>query len=802
MTRTAQNLELNDFSAGLNTESSPLTSLPNSSRDEQNLVLNKDGSRSRRNGLQREAVSPLLTPISSPGTTANNMFLNHLKIGPSEGFIISSGTQTSRLLSRTPSGSWTGNVLATGYGKLSGTNSSTGEVNNSLAFTASSVFVGGGNDTFNGYNIETGIVYGGEERKVKVRDLWGNLNQEFEDKQNRRWLPNNFEYISDGQGSYTWTPFTREEANYVYNLYNQTWSTRWYVREEPDEGLVSEFGEVTNVKLRAGTSPLFRQRSGDKENPYDYYPALTDNFWLYTAGVGAAERGTSSYIIENYLGYNYYKDLAAVRGRFLISPLDRSNTRRVAVQEYVDDIWKDVEIGEIPGAPNPDYDFSQAGVSEWRDISTGQFNCVSGHLGRVWASTRTTEAYSIASTPDLDSLVFFSQTAKTPQDVTKMHGEISPTSEDFEEALDTGGGFVTISGMSVCTALVPLDRAMMVFSPEGVWQIDGGENNFSANNVQVTKLSDIGTNYARSIVSTGKAIYYWGEGGIYSIVQNDVSLKGVANNVSYAKVNQLVEEVEYPERISGIYDIVSQECRWLFCEKGKTIRYRQCSSELVLDTVTEAFSLNRFPVGSQYPQLIGYVPVERYRTTDSDRGTSVALVAVQGDGNRTGDSGMSYEFYTYTNGGFRDYAHIDGGVDAKAYTLGGYITASDSQRKKQMGYVTCSFKRTEDGFTGSEEAGWEATNPSSCFMQTQWGWTSSATTGKWGRKQQVYRFQRLYVPEDPSTDDWSNFGYDVINSRTKVRGMGKAVSVLFESEEGKNMHLYGWGSNASVADNV
>jgi hypothetical protein len=163
---------------------------------------------------------------------------------------------------------------------------------------------------------------------------------------------------------------------------------------------------------------------------------------------------------------------------------------------------------------------------------------------------------------------------------------------------------------------------------------------------------------------------------------------------------------------------------------------------------------------------------------------------------------MQYEFYTYTNEDYLDYDHIAGGVDASAYMLGGFITASDSQRKKQVGYVTCSFKRTEDGFIGSEETGWEASNPSSCFMQSQWGWTSSATTGKWGRKQQVYRMPRLYVPDDPATDDWSNFGYEVINSRSKVRGMGKALSILFESEPGKNFRLYGWGSNASIADSV
>ncbi len=77
MPRTAANIELNTFVSGLVTEASPLNFPPNASLDEQNFILNRDGSRSRRLGLDLESGNKTVTSsvaLPANGIVANNFF--------------------------------------------------------------------------------------------------------------------------------------------------------------------------------------------------------------------------------------------------------------------------------------------------------------------------------------------------------------------------------------------------------------------------------------------------------------------------------------------------------------------------------------------------------------------------------------------------------------------------------------------------------------------------------------------------------------------------------------------------------
>lgn len=60
MPRASQPQEFNSFIGGLITEASPLTFPPNASLDEENFILNMDGSRERRLGLDFEAGAQLV----------------------------------------------------------------------------------------------------------------------------------------------------------------------------------------------------------------------------------------------------------------------------------------------------------------------------------------------------------------------------------------------------------------------------------------------------------------------------------------------------------------------------------------------------------------------------------------------------------------------------------------------------------------------------------------------------------------------------------------------------------------------
>jgi len=82
-------------------------------------------------------------------------------------------------------------------------------------------------------------------------------------------------------------------------------------------------------------------------------------------------------------------------------------------------------------------------------------------------------------------------------------------------------------------------------------------------------------------------------------------------------------------------------------------------------------------------------------------------------------------------------------------------------------------------------------------MRAIWEWTNDPTTGRWSRPQQVYRLPRFVLYDSSHT-----FNFDVVNTRNKVRGKGRALSLKFYSEAGKDMHLLGWGMDIAMKSTV
>ena len=82
-------------------------------------------------------------------------------------------------------------------------------------------------------------------------------------------------------------------------------------------------------------------------------------------------------------------------------------------------------------------------------------------------------------------------------------------------------------------------------------------------------------------------------------------------------------------------------------------------------------------------------------------------------------------------------------------------------------------------------------------MQVQWEWTNNALAGKWSTEAEVYRLPRFFT-----LDDSHEFSFDVVTTRNKVRGNGKALSVKFTSSPGKDMFLLGWGMEVEINSNV
>lgn len=74
MPKSKAYVEQNTFVAGLITEASPLTFPANASLDEQNFILKRDGSRSRRLGMDMEPGAVLIESTVSPPADGNLAF--------------------------------------------------------------------------------------------------------------------------------------------------------------------------------------------------------------------------------------------------------------------------------------------------------------------------------------------------------------------------------------------------------------------------------------------------------------------------------------------------------------------------------------------------------------------------------------------------------------------------------------------------------------------------------------------------------------------------------------------------------
>ena len=133
---------------------------------------------------------------------------------------------------------------------------------------------------------------------------------------------------------------------------------------------------------------------------------------------------------------------------------------------------------------------------------------------------------------------------------------------------------------------------------------------------------------------------------------------------------------------------------------------------------------------------------------------------------------------------FRDwYAYNGSGVDAPAHFLTGETTGGDMAVKKQIPYLTMMFKEAFDNRAGTNPE-WD----NSCIVRVQWDFADLATANRWSNQMQTFRRRRMFNQSD-NTD--SN-GFEMVITKNKLRGSGRAFCMYMETEPYKDCHIIGW----------
>ena len=89
-------------------------------------------------------------------------------------------------------------------------------------------------------------------------------------------------------------------------------------------------------------------------------------------------------------------------------------------------------------------------------------------------------------------------------------------------------------------------------------------------------------------------------------------------------------------------------------------------------------------------------------------------------------------------------------LETPAFLQTGYLNANDSSKFKQGTYIVPSFLRTEDGFTDDGSGNLTANNESSCVISSWWDFAEDSTDTKVNPPFEAYRLNKVYIPTGPA----------------------------------------------------
>jgi hypothetical protein len=632
MPKNGTRAEVNTFVKGLISEASPLNFPANASYDEVNFELHRDGSRSRRLGMDKEVGGALEACYTTPAEALTGQFNTFVwkSVGGNplkEYLVVQIDDDLFFYDNKQPILSTSGWVHSHTVSESYGRNYSLVVVDGKLVIVSGAPIV-----EVLTYDAASNTLTLDDD-SLAVRDFWG-----VEDVGATAEIDPSFRPTG---------PITFAHA---YNLLNQSWGI-----------------------------PR-KDKTGTLVNPITQYatdltvlPSNSEEVWAglqYQPVVGAADPYERLYtnLYEERIG----SDRTVSKGYFIINPLLRGTSRYDAYQQ------------NLLKYPLMSYTLTSLPL----DLTTFGATVATEFAGRVfYAGFNGVNSNGDKRTPVLSNYVMFSQLVKQQTDIYKCYQEGDPTSRDGNEIVDTDGGTIRIAGAQTIVALANMGSHLLVFAANGVWSVSGGSDyGFTATNYKVEKLSSYGCISSTSVVEAGGTIAFWSEDGIFSVGKNQYGSLTVSS-LTEATIQTRYDSWTLAAKGSskGFFNSVDKKISWIVKE-GTRFSSTIVTKELTLDLSLGAFSENIISnSGSAVELFSGFItysatsPVVKYLFIDK----SVTNV-------------ITFGFSEYKDASFRDWKFKDTvGVDAKAYLLTGAITAGDSAVAKQTPYLTMHFTNTE-----------------------------------------------------------------------------------------------------------
>jgi hypothetical protein len=752
------------FVKGIITEASPLTFPENTSIDEDNFVLNRDGSRERRLGIDYESnynitFTGLTEAEIQSGKQSFHSWNTASGIASVSIGVVRIGNRLWFLdmLTDTPSV----NLLNGGtYITIAGLDKSdieTAVINTKLVIVSKDL----SKPIALSYDSSTDIVTQ-QEITLEVRDIWG---------------VDDFLVVDD-------RPLTLSNEH-AYNLRNQGWSKS--IKTDDDREAIRNYQKDTGR-----------------------YPSNADNWTLgrnTDATSGSYEKFQGSRMNRNSIGNS-----PAPKGALIINMFNRGSSRLTESNKAAQVSNPFLFIPNISDLPLD---------REQNNIST-----IASFAGRLFYSgVNSSILDSDSRSPNYSNYVFFTQIVSNDTKLGKCYQEADPTSATINDLIASDGGTVSIPDCTQIIKIVAAKASLLIFGDNGVWELFGDTNGFTATSFQVSKVSTNGIYNTGAVVSVGDGFVYWSKAGIYTLQGDAGSGRFVSQNISISSIQSLFLAIPSlgKANVRGFYDEKENKIRWLYNDNDdySTSNYiNSYNKELIYDLTLQAFYKHSISkLASNSPYVASYVEVPGYsvslQTSEVLSGTNTVLVGtdtvVINEAVALNKSaqfslltirGTSFTLSKYRNTDYLDWQVADSGVgvDYLSYLVTGYDLFGDLLREKMTPYISFYFKRSETGYEFDENSNIELANRSSCLVQSQWNWANSANSGRWGNTFQAYRLLRNYIPS--GVNDPFDYGDSVIVTKSKLRGHGKCLSLKIQSETGKALNLLGWGVSVVATGKV
>lgn len=390
------------------------------------------------------------------------------------------------------------------------------------------------------------------------------------------------------------------------------------------------------------------------------------------------------------------------------------------------------------------------------------------YAGRAW--------YMGINDPKLKDKVYFSRIVEDESHYGMCYQEADPTDPNYNALTPSDGGFILIPDIGNIKGARIFNDSLIIFTTNGIWQVRGTQGFFAADNYAVRKLSDLSATSSYSIITVQDSIYWTGYDGINKLFQDPQTGYLTAQNITQNRIqtlwNSLPDAVQ--ARVKCTYDRTQERVYFLYASDS-TYSANRYDHVLVYSTGKDAYYKLVFPSA-----LSAYI-VDIFSVTETE--------------NAENNKNIKFIVQTGTRTQFKicdmdqsDFIDFDGNEQVP-YMVTGYDNLSDFQRYKQAPVLHVFCKKTETGYTASG-TDLLPIGESSVLMRPIWDWSDNANSGKFGPQQQVYRHRRYYQPVD--VNDNFDDGAPIIVTRNKLRGRGRVLHLRFDGEEEKDAHIMGW----------